>query len=204
MPRTLLTFFILSSLSFSQAKILIATVAQVKNEVITSRDVAIHKQTEKVLDTRLQQLSEEGPEEEVINEWLLFFEASTFYNTRVDGQEVNKLVQLAKQRLANSKPWKNLAVTDKELREKISHRLEADRLYQFKKKASVLPPSQTEIETEYSQNRVAYGNQSFNEVKEKIRKNKEEENLQKRMKQWFEVLEKKYKVQRFSSFKGKS
>ena len=60
-----------------------------------------------------------------------------------------------------------------------------------------------EIESEYNQNRIRYGNQSFEEVKDKIRNNRINENLDNRLSQWFVVLEKKYKVQRFSKFNDK-
>ena len=84
----------------------------------------------------------------------------------------------------------------------MKRRLEAAKIFSFKKKASILPVSLSDMQTEYNQNRVNYGNLKFEEVKEKIRKIKTEENLQKRLKQWFSVLEKKYKVQRFSNFES--
>lgn len=195
-----LLFFILIIPQIAFSKILIATVAQVKSHVITSREVAIHKSIDNVLGKRLANFSDEGPEEQVIREWLLFFEASTFYNTKVQNKKVSEYLGVAKKRLGKSGKWKKLSVSESEMKEKIRRRLEANRLYNFKKKASILPVSLAEIETEYTQNRIRYGNQSFEEVKDKIRKNKIDMNLKRRMEQWFQVLEQKYKVQRFSKF----
>ena len=48
--------------------------------------------------------------------------------------------------------------------------------------------------------RIRYGNMKFEEAKNQIRKNKIKDNLQDRLEQWFVVLEKKYKVQRFSKY----
>ncbi len=196
-------FLILISLSlpcFGHCKILIATVAQVKNHVITSREAAIHKEVKKALGQVIQDSSDEGAIEEVIREWLLFLEASTFYNSEISQARIDEKWKQAKDKLAKQSDWQTLGVSGAELKEKIRRRLEAHRIYTFKKKASVLPVSLSEIETEYSQNRIRYGNESFDEVKEKIRKNKVEKNLQTRMQQWFSVLERKYKVQRFSKF----
>lgn len=200
MASLLLSIAILFCSQAFGAKILIATVAQVKNHVITSREVEIHQELDRIFGKRFEKLSDEDPEEQVIREWLLFYEASTFYNSPVNASQSRKLFNLAKQRLANSKKWRRLSVTEKELNEKVKRRLEAERLYQFKKKASVLPVSQSEIEVEYTQNRIRYGNQSFEEAKDKIRQAKVDANLNRRMEQWFQVLSQKYKVQRFSKF----
>ena len=196
----LLSFFI--SLSTANAKVLIVTVAKVKNHVITSREVDIHTGLNNVLGKRFEALLVEDQDEQVIREWILFFEASTFYNSKVSKATVDRMVGLAQKRLSQTKNWQALAVSQKELRVKLERRLEADRLYLFKKKSSVLPVGKSEIETEYNQNRIRYGNLKFEEVKEKIRKAKTQANLKKRMEQWFSVLEKKYKVQRFSKFIG--
>ncbi len=200
MWKPLLFLFCLSVPGFGQCKILIATVAQVKNHVITSREAAIHKAVEKALGHAIQDSTDEGAIEDVIREWLLYLEASTFYNSQISQSRIDDKWKTAKDKLAQQEGWQSLAVSGTELKEKIRRRLEANRIYTFKKKASVLPVSLSEIETEYSQNRIRYGNESFDDVKEKIRKNKVEKNLQTRMQQWFSVLERKYKVQRFSKF----
>lgn len=203
MVRPLL-FFIVFNFSVSlPAKVLIATVAQVKNHVITSREVDIQASVEKALGQNFSHLSAQKPEEQLIRDWLLFFEASAFYNTGPKPEDVKKLLKLAHKKLDSKKSWKALAVTEKELKEKIVHLMQAERIYLFKRKASVLPVSLSEIENEYSQNRVKYGNQTFDEAKDNIRKIITEENLQKRMEEWFSVLEKKYKVQRFSQYTGR-
>lgn len=184
----------------TSAKILITTVAKVKNHVITSREVGIHKNLEKALGPLLDRFSRDSVEEQIIQEWLLFFEASTFYNSQVKSSKVTSVLAQAQKRLRQSKDWQRLKVMPHELREKVQRRLEAERLFRFKKKASVLPVSPSEIETEYTQNRIRYGSQTLAEVKEKIRQNKIEEDLQSRMSQWFKILEDKYKVQRFTKF----
>ena len=63
-------------------EILIATVAQVKNHVITSREVQIHFLLNQTLGNKKEFFKDENPVEQIIREWLLFYEASTFYNSR--------------------------------------------------------------------------------------------------------------------------
>ncbi len=200
MRNHLLIFFFLSIAVPATGKILIATVAQVKNHVITSREVSIHKELDQVLGKKFEDFTDGNSTEEVIREWLLYFEAISFYNNKITDSRLSESLQRAQTRLVKSSGWKKLGVTGQELKNKIRRRMEADRIYTFKKKASVLPVSLSEIETEYTQNRMGYGNESFDEAKEKIRKKKTDQNMKTRMGQWFNVLERKYKVQRFSKF----
>lgn len=195
-----MTLFIVLFSQLIEAKILVATQAQVKGHVITSREVEIHKLVNDSLGGPLENFKEDSPLEHVIKEWLLFYEASSFYNTKVSQKEAARNVQKLNKKF--SLQLKKLSVQTKELKSKVLRRLEADRLYSFKKKASVLPVTLGEIETEYTQNRIRYGNLSFDEAKNQIRQNKVQSNLEKRLNQWFRVLEKKYKVQRFSQYQG--
>ena len=183
-------------------EILIATVAQVKNHVITSREVQIHFLLNKTLGTNQDFFEDVNPVEQLIREWLLFFEANSFYNNPVPAAEVQTKIQKISEPLEKNKDWQQLSVGPEELKEMMRRRLEAERLYLFKKKASVLPVSPADVESEYTQNRIRYGNMSFEEVKDKIRHKKIQENLEARLSQWFLVLEKKYKVQRFAKFNG--
>ncbi len=96
--------------------------------------------------------------------------------------------------------WDQLAVKDKELREMVLRKLEARRLFEFKRKASRLPVSDSEVEVDYKQNRIRYGTTEFAKVKEDIRKRKAEENMRLRLGNWFTVLAKKYRVQRFAEY----
>ena len=200
MRSILLTLIIFVSLSVSAGEILIATVAQVKNHVITSREVQIHFLLDKSLGVRREYFNDKNPVEQIIREWLLYYEATSFYSDRLSQRVKNKEASRARAKLGKLKPWRALDVTSTELSEMISRRLEAERLYLFKKKASVLPVAQSEVETEYNQNRIRYGSLSFDEVKGKIRNQKVQKNLQDRLSQWFQVLEKKYRVQRFAKY----
>lgn len=185
-------------------EILIATVAQIQKHVVTSREVQIHFLLDKSLGVRREYFENKNPVEQIIREWLLYYEAVSFYNNKVSSSLKSKAVAKAKSKLSKVKAWKELDVTSEELNAMIGRRLEAERLYLFKKKASVLPVSSAEVETEYTQNRIRYGNLSFDEVKNKIRQQKIQKNLQDRLSQWFLVLEKKYRVQRFAKYNDKS
>ncbi|MCB0378862.1 MAG: hypothetical protein KDD33_10240 [Bdellovibrionales bacterium] len=198
----LLFFLFLSSVMAPAGQVLISTVAKVKNHVVTSREVEIHNHLDKVLGFLGEMTPVDDPVEKVIREWLLYYEASSFYNTGLASSQIQKSMGDAQKKLSGHKDWQRLGVTQSELKQMVERRLQAERLYKFKKKASVLPVSDAEVESEYSQNRIRYGNLSFEEVRTQIRNNKIQQNLDVRMNHWFEVLERKYKVQRFAGFKA--
>lgn len=200
--RFLFSFILLFHLNAFGAEILIATVAQVKNHVITSREVQVHYLLNKTLGANQDFFEDKNPVEQLIREWLLYFEANSFYNNSVPVSSVQEVLQKIKAPLDKNKDWQRLSVSSQELKEMVQRRMEAERLYLFKKKASVLPVPASDVESEYTQNRIRYGTQTFEEVKDKIRHKKIQENLEARLSQWFIVLEQKYKVQRFAKFNG--
>lgn len=167
-----------------------------KDHVITSREISLHKTLVNFLGGVPETFKTESPREQVIKEWLLYFEATDFYNAPITDNIIRQETAAVLKRYGTK--IKPLGLGPKELREKIKRRLEADRLFTFKKKASALPVSANEIEAEYNQNRIRYGTLSFDDAQSLIRKNKTQEQLQERLDQWFRVLGKKYKVQRFS------
>lgn len=202
MMKHLLILFLcfLSSKASLAGPTLIATIAQVRNHVITSRELAIHEALDKVLGSRSDRTKLDQPLELLIREWLLFYEAKSFYNNPVALSEIESDFKEAVAGLKRAGSWQKLAMSKDEIRQKIIRRLEADRLYLFKKKASALPVTLSELESEYAQKKILYGSAPFSEVREKIRQDKAEENLNQRLEQWFQILEKKYNVQRFAKY----
>ncbi len=193
----LFCLFILLSTS-AQSKILISTVAQVKNQVITSREVDINKSLNRILGNPLEGLQKEDDTEHTIKIWLLYLEATSFYSSKLGPSQIQAALSDLEPKIKKNKSWPKLQVSNSELKSLIERRLEAERMYLFKRKASVLPVSASEIEGEYRQNRVRYEEKSLDDVREEIRKEKTMTNLNDRMNQWFVVLENKYNVQRFS------
>ena len=198
----LMTFsFFISPPQSCWGKVLITVLAQVKDHVITSRETAIHEALTPVFDYGFNSFKKISSKDQVIKEWLLFYEALGFYNYPVGDSEQIEKWKLAKKRAIQSGVWKKLTMNDDELREKVRRYLEAERLYDFKKKASKLPISVVEVENEYKQNQTRYSSMNTDKAKVQIRKNLEQKKLKKHLDEWFGVLEQKYKVYYFS---GKS
>ena len=196
--------FILLAFSFSVflkpcwGKVLIVALAQVKDHVITSREIDIHEALSPVLDYDFDSFKNISPRDQVIKEWLLFYEALGFYSHPVKNSEQIKKMKQAKKQALQSGIWGKLKMKDDELKEKVKRHLEARRLYSFKKKASKLPISAFEVENEYKTNKTHYQSMSPDEAKAQISKNLGQKKLEKHLNEWFDVLEQKYKVHYFS------
>jgi len=193
------------SLCFSlfAGEILLATIAQVKNHVITTREIQMHYILDKLLGNKPYLDQQKDPVESLISEWLLVFEARDFYDKPMSNDVVLGKVKALMPKLKAVKGWDQLVVSETELRGMVLRKLEARRLFEFKRKASRLPVSDSEVEVDYKQNRIRYGTTEFAKVKEDIRSRKAEENMKLRLGNWFTVLAKKYRVQRFAEYNQK-
>ena len=172
-----LSFFVF--LKPCPGKVLIAALAQVKDHVITTRETAIHEALIPVLNDSSENPKKTSSRDQVVREWLLFYEALEFYNQPVRVSEQTEKWKAVRRHVTRFGARKKFKIKDKELREKVRRTLEAKRLYDFKKKASNLPVSVIEVENEYRENRKNYKSTDEDKAKIRIRKNLEQKKLQK-------------------------
>jgi hypothetical protein len=87
----------------AKGKVLVSTVAQVRNHVITSREIQIHGEIDRILGKDFEKFAEKNLREQIIREWLLYLEASTFYNNEVLASKKNQLLKRLRKSLGASK-----------------------------------------------------------------------------------------------------
>lgn len=180
-------------------EIILATVATVDGDVLTTRDVQIFQVLNQLMGYKPVRKATTDPIESLIEERLLLKEAKAFYGSQEVRESVGNVLDDVKKKLKDVKGWGELGVTSQELRSIVTDKLKARRLVRFKKDSSRLPVTESEVQAEYKQNRIFYGSRSFDEVKEEIRAQKFQENFTDRIESWFQVLFKKYRVQRLTS-----
>jgi|GEM_PF-2251850 len=180
------------------SEVLLATVATIDKEVLTTRDVQISQVLDGLLKNEPIRSKKNEPIESLIEERLLFREAKEFYGAKFVDSNLDKTLSAVKKSLDTVAGWDDLTVSDKELRSILNLKAKARRLVKFKKDSAKLPVSDSEVEAEYKQNRIFYGSQSLEEVKEKIRAQKFKENFNRRVDSWFQILFQKYKVVRLT------
>lgn len=190
-----------------------ASVAVVGGQVITSREVQIFGVLTKALASKVK------PDNKIRDSWVVSYGGEAF--TRILSQflvdqvvaleaetfsvsEVSeKDIQLAKEHILNmtrSWPaWKRLDVSDRELVTILQVHLRAQAFLKFKSESSGVLVSDSEAQEYYEKNRVKFGNLPFEKFKDSIKDVLAQEQLEEKLKDWFELLKRKYRVRLLSA-----
>lgn len=215
--RSLVFILILSS-SFAQAqklnvpgntkgKLISEAVAQVGQHVVTSREVTIsyiidqalvQKKTENI--DRSQWLLKGRDENfqkhltQVLLESVVQLEAENFSVGDVTAVEMQKQAKILNDMVKGWSGWTYLEVTGAEAEQMITRKMRAKNFLKFKLETSGVQISDEEAKNFYEKNRVKFGNQPFSQFKDGIKEILAEEHMQERLKDWFDILKRKYRV----------
>jgi len=182
-------------------------VAQVSQSVITSREVIISH----VLDLALAQkkaapldrskwLIRVGSDDfdkelaQIILESVVQLEADNFSIAQVSTEEVQNLTKHADEILKDWSVWTELEVGTVEVEKIIGRKMRAKSFLKFKMETSGVQISDDEAKTFYEKNRVKFGNMPFSQFKDSIKEVLAQEQMQEKLKDWFEILKRKYRV----------
>ncbi|MBK7842214.1 MAG: hypothetical protein IPJ71_00755 [Bdellovibrionales bacterium] len=189
-------------------QLLTTTVAVVGGRPITSREVQIAFLLERAMygnkkipeSLSLEVKGKEFDREVVASllEWVVFLEAQSFSAHEILGPELEVAEQRAQETLKKNVQWKGLAVTRSELKSQLERKMRAKRFIQFKGRSSVVPVTDDEVREYFEKNRIKFGNFPFEKFKDDIRSFLERQHVDMRLKNWFEILQEKYKVKNLS------
>lgn len=186
------------------AKVVSTAVGQVKNFVVTSRDVQIQNLLE-------ISLFDKSPQEKIkilgldskpfskavqatLLEWVVSLEAQSFSLVEITDKEINEHEKTALKALQKAKVWTQLEVSSSELNSALKRKILSKKLIEFRAKSSVLPVTDVEAQRYFEENRLKFGNLPFENFKENIKSFLSRNQVDKRIKDWIEVLMAKYKV----------
>ncbi|MGE0762035.1 MAG: hypothetical protein AB7N80_02035 [Bdellovibrionales bacterium] len=197
----------MSSIQVS-AKILSIAVGQVRNHVVTSREVQINQALEQLLypekkDKPIKILSDtDSPAfskqvTAVLLEWVIFMEAANMEVSKASSEELSLAAGRVKKTLSKMPAWKNLRVSSKEMQEALQRKLQAKKFIRFRADSSVIPVSDVEAQRYFEQNRVKFGNLPFGHFRSNIKGLLARQQVERRLKDWFEILQSKYQVRNF-------
>lgn len=127
-------------------------------------------------------------------ETTVFMESKNFKLAQVKASEVNKAYQDAMKRLTRVPAWKALEVQAPEVREAIKRKLRAKKFIRFKADSSVVPVTNSEAREYFDKNRLKFGDLPFENFKENIKAYLSRQQVEQRLRDWFEVLQNKYNV----------
>ncbi len=180
---------------------------EAKDQFITSREVQINEAVETVLsakgDGKSLQIAEIGHENfpakvnDVLTEWIVYFEAQSFSADAVSKAAVEDAISKVEKGSANSSGWKRLDVSKSELEEVLKRKLSAKSFIRLKTESSLMPVTDSEAQAYFKKNRLKFGNLPFTSFKDSIKAHLRQQQMDRRMKDWLEILQKKYKVRNF-------
>lgn len=205
-------FFLFLTINSGQADTIISqVVGQAGDIVVTSREVKINHFIEttifsddKAVAAHLKD-DEKGFDKEIsrtLLEIAVSREADVFNAAQIPDEDVLKtiaLVRNAASRPAHVAYWSKLSPTQQELKATVSQKLRAKRFIQFKTRASIVPVTDAEALQYYQKNRSRFGNAPFTQFKESIKSLLSQEQANQRLRDWFELLQRKYRVRKITA-----
>lgn len=207
-----LFLFLLAFSSFGWAAkpaVISTTVGQVGTYVITSREVVIAGILEKWFLTpgnknRNDWILKEDTNSfrqtltQVMLEKVVVLEAENFSVAQVSSDEVRKSAAKMQEELKDWSEWKKLEVSSIELEGQFQRHLRAKAFLKFKTESTGVRVSEEEAKNYFEKNRMRFGNLPFSQFRESIRDFLTQKHQEERLRDWFEVLKRKYRVRYLS------
>lgn len=189
------------------SRIVTKIVGEAKDQYITSREVQINDAVEQILNSKEAkpnfQLAEIGQQNfptkvtEVLTEWIVHFEAQSFSADTVPRSAVEEALQKIDKATSQSADWRRLEISNGELEDLLRRKLSADGFIRLKTESSLMPVTDSEAQAYFKKNRLKFGNLPFTAFRDSIKAHLRQQQMDRRMKDWLDILQKKYKVRNF-------
>lgn len=210
MSQALSSFMILTFILFpkpSLSEFLSMSVARTNSYIFTSRETHIQNLLETALEdssSEFKKLSEDSQAfynqvEKTIVEHLVAQEASHFSTVRLTDEELKKAFDRLSKAVFQSPAWKSLEPSEKEWKEIFFRKVQASKFIQFRAQSSVIPVSDVEARKYFNENRLKFGDSSFEQFQENIKIYLRRSQVEQRLKDWYDVLRSKHKARNLLS-----
>jgi len=197
------SLFVLFLAHWASAAIVSTGIGSVRGKIVTSREVQIqnlleaalsgdHKEKLKILALDSKAFAAEV--QDTLLETVVSLEAQNFNVMALSNDEVKNAERKSTKVLKNSEAWKELQVAPKELDAAIRRKLQSKKFIQFRAQSSVIPVTDVEAQKYFNENRLKFGNLPFENLKENIKSALSRAQVERRLKDWYEVLLNKYQV----------
>lgn len=176
------------------------------DQVVTSREVQIVNLLEKGLISD-KNLNLVNPDDtrfnvevgQVLLEIVVQTESNLFEFDQINDQDFKMSVETINKNLGPSKEWKNLQVSNPELERFLKRKLVAKRFIKVKSDSMKGFITDSEAKEYFDKNRLKFGQVPFAQFKENIKTFLSQQQLEERLKAWFEITKKKYKVKNYTN-----
>ncbi len=133
---------------------------------------------------------------EVLLEWVIYKEASSF-ETDLNSGDIQKEMKYVQEKVKGLASWQSLSVLPEEQRQFLERKILVKKFMRLKSDSSKIPVSDAEAEVYFKKNRNKFGSLPFESFRENIRVFLQNSQTEQRLKNWYEVLNRKYKVRNF-------
>lgn len=199
----------------THAALISSSVGRVGDWVVTSREVMINhllenalyktsaknkvpKATLSLARTRDREFIRETTS--VLLETAIYLEAESFAQSDSNlAATIETQKSLAVIRLKNDPTWKKLKPSDKEISLFVRRKIKAKDFLRFKMESASIPISDREAEEYFQNNKLKFENLPFNNFKDNIKSYLTKQQMDRRLKDWFELLQSKYRVRNLLS-----
>lgn len=198
--------------TFCFAALLSTNAGRVGDSIVTSREVMINHLIEEALyrssskenkttaKIRLDNVKDRDFVREttaVLLETAIFFEAESFSSVKISAGAIAEQTRLVQKKLKSHKVWQKIRVEPQELKDILTRKLRTKEFIRFKMDSASIPISDKEAETYFNNNRLKFENLPFANFKENIKGYLSKQQSDKRLKDWFELLQSKYRVRNY-------
>lgn len=199
--RSLVPILILCGLS-AQAAVLTRTVGAVEEEVFTSRQVLLSSLVERISAGKEPSPAAE-PEANardlaaLLLEAAVAREAENFSVEAVNVVHRDALAARVRTFLNSAPAWKKLELSDEEIKKTATRKLAARSLIRLRSETLKGTVSDAEAQSYFDKNRTKFGQLPFSSFKESIKKFLAEQQLEERLRSWFDIVRRKHKAREF-------
>lgn len=200
----LISLLLTALLAPAHAEIISTGVGMVRGQVLTSREVQIQNLIDIALYDKDPKANLKKPAldskafakavQDSLLESVVALEAQNFNVVQLSPEELAASEKKAMQSLKGSGVWKELKVSPKEFEAGLKRKVQAKKFIQFRAQSSVLPVTDMEAQKYFNENRLKFGNLPFENFKENIKSYLSRAQVDRRLKEWYDVLLSKYQV----------
>lgn len=181
-------------------------VGMASDQVVTSREVQIVHAISRALnnDTQLDPLKIEDPRfnlevSQVLLDIVVQLESVVFDFNQLSESELLEAKTKVKKIFEQNKSIKNFSITDQELDRLLKRKLVSRKFIRVKSDSMKGFITDVEAKDYFDKNRLKFGQVQFSQFRENIKSFLGQQQLEERLKAWFEIIKKKYKVKNYTT-----
>lgn len=178
--------------------VLIAALAKVGTEILTTRDLQIHQFINENEPLFSVYVEKSEPAKLLVWETLIDLESKTTLNQTAAEDDIKRAMSGFRKKYEKDRLWLSLKVSEKELYHALDRHLSTKKLISLKMPKDMMSISQKEIENYYTQNKNQLGQRPLQEVQSKIEVGLRDIKLRERFQDWMKALGRTHTVEYFS------